>query len=210
MGLKFFEYDSPIMSFFSKVFDLVCLNMLALIFSIPLITIGAAMTATHYTALKLHRNEGNVWKSFFKSFRENLRQSTIIWLIIILCGAVSVVTYNVGIHISGMYATVLRGVVLTMLILTVLLYAWVIPLQAKFINPISATFKNAIYLAFKHLFRTLLMVVLSILPVGTFVLIVYVTGMRGMGVWLTCGISVPVYLCAVIYHKVFERLEELV
>ena len=197
------------MSLLSKVFDLVCLNVLALLFSIPIITIGASMTATHYTALKLRRYEGHVLKCFWKSFKENFRQSTVLWLIFIFCCAVSAVTYNLGIYISGTYATVIRGIVLAVLILCVLLYAWIIPLQSKFINPISATFKNAFFLVFKYLFRTLLMVLFNLIPVGSFVLVIFVIGMRGMGLWLTCGIAVPVYLCAMTYDKIFEKLEEL-
>ena len=208
--MKFFDYDGPIMSFLSKVFDLVILNVLTLIFSVPLITIGASMTAAYYTALKVHRHEGNVWKCFWKSFKENLRQSTGIWLIFIICCAVSVVTYNIGIHMSGTFATVIRGIVLTTLILSVLLYVWVMPLQSRFINPIRLTFKNAFYLAFKYFFRTLFMVVLNLLPIGTLVVVIYWTGMRAMGVWLLFGIAVPIYWCVMIYDKVFEKLEELV
>ena len=90
--MKFFSYDSPIMSFLSKVADLLFLNILTLIFSIPLITIGAATTAAHYTALKIHREEGHVWSSFWKSFKENLGQSTGIWLIFVVYWLVSVMS----------------------------------------------------------------------------------------------------------------------
>ena len=207
--MRFFEYDSPIMSFLSKVFDLVCLNMLTIIFSIPVITMGAALTAAHYTALKLRRNEGNVFKSFWKSFKENFRQSTVIWLMFVFCFVVSIVTYNLGINISGTYAIAIRGIVLGVLILSALLFVWVIPLQSKFINPISATLKNALCLAYKHLIQTVLMMLLNSLPIGTLILIIYATSMRGMSVWLLFGISVPVYLCAMTYDKIFEKLEEL-
>ena len=53
--MKGFSYDGPIMSFLSRVADILILNVLTLVFSIPLITIGAATTAAHYTALKMRR-----------------------------------------------------------------------------------------------------------------------------------------------------------
>lgn len=208
--MKFFSYDSPIMSFLSKVADLLFLNILTLIFSIPLITIGAATTAAHYTALKIHREEGHVWSSFWKSFKENLGQSTGIWLIFVVYWLVSVMSYNIAINMSGTMATLIQGVIMATLILSALLYAWVMPLQSKFINPIRATFKNAFYMAFKYFFRTLLMFILNLLPVGLLVVVILFTGFRGMGIWLLFGISAPIYWCAMSYDKVFEKLEEMI
>lgn len=208
--MKFFSYDSPIMSFLSKVADLLFLNVLTLIFSIPLITIGAATTAAHYTALKIRREEGHVWSNFWKSFKENLKQSTGIWLIFAVYCLVSVMSYNIVLNMSGTMATMVQGVIMATLILTALLYVWAMPLQARFINPILATFKNAFYMAFKYFFRTLLMVLLNLLPVGTLVLCFTVIGMQGLGIWLLFGISAPIYWCAMTYDKVFEKLEEMI
>lgn len=208
--MKFFSYDSPIMSFLSKVADLLFLNVLTLIFSIPLITIGAATTAAHYTALKIRREEGHVWSCFWKSFKENLKQSTGIWLIFAVHCFVAVMAYNIAVNMSGTIAVMVQGVIMATLMLTVLLYVWVLPLQSKFINPILATFKNAFYMSFKHIFRTLLMVLLNLLPVGTLVLCFTVIGMQGLGIWMLFGISVPIYWCAMTYDKVFEKLEEMI
>lgn len=208
--MKFFSYDSPIMSFLSKVADLLFLNVLTLIFSIPLITIGAATTAAHYTALKIRRNEGHVWSCFWKSFKENLKQSTGIWLIFAAYCFVAVMSYSIATNMTGTIAPIVQGVITATLILSALLYAWVMPLQARFINPILATFKNAFYMAFKYFFRTLLMFVLNLLPVGMLVVIIFFIGMRGMGIWLLFGIAAPIYWCAMTYDKVFEKLEEMI
>lgn len=208
--MKAFSYDSPIMSFLSKVADLLFLNILTLIFSIPLITIGAATTAAHYTALKIHREEGHVWRCFWKSFKENLRQSTGIWLIFAAYGFVSVMSYNIAIHMNGTMAVIVQGVIMATIILTAFLYVWVMPLQARFINPIKGTFKNAFYMSFKYFFRTLLMAILNLLPMGMLVVIIFFIGMRGLGIWLLFGIAAPIYWCAMTYDKVFEKLEEMI
>ena len=65
-------------------------------------------------------------------------------------------------------------------------------------------------MAFKYFFRTLLMLLLNLLPVGTLVVIIFFIGMRAMGVWLLFGIATPIYWCAMIYDKVFEKLEEMI
>lgn len=64
--------------------------------SIPVITIGASLTAVFYAALKMARDEeGYVWKEFFKSFKQNLKQSILIELILAAFAAILLVDINV-------------------------------------------------------------------------------------------------------------------
>ncbi len=208
--MKLFGYDSPIMSFLTKMVDLLCLNVLTLIFSIPLFTIGAAITAAHYTSLKIHREEGHVWSSFWKSFKENFKQSTVIWLILVVYCILAIVAYLVYGNVDGKIASVGQGVIMATLIFLSFLYVWLMPLQSKFINTIRATFKNAFYMAFKYFFRTLLMVIFNALPIGLLFLIIFVLRLRGFSIWLVFGISVPIYWCALLYDKIFEKLEDMI
>ena len=75
----------------SRVADLMILNFLTLVCSIPVITAGAALTALHYSCLKMVRDEDSyLIKAYFKSFRENFRQATIIWVLLLLAvGAIA-------------------------------------------------------------------------------------------------------------------------
>ena len=66
---RLFSLDSPLFSFLSKVADLILLNILVIICCIPVITVGASMTALHYVVLKMVRDEESyIVRSFFKSF----------------------------------------------------------------------------------------------------------------------------------------------
>ena len=81
---RIFDMDSPVMRFLTVMADLMILNILTIICCIPIITAGASLTGLHYVLLKMARNEeGYIVKSFFKSFKQNFRQATIIWLIIL-------------------------------------------------------------------------------------------------------------------------------
>ena len=72
--MKFFNLDSPVMQALGKMADLMWLNILTLIFCIPVVTVGASLTAMHYMALKIVRNEEcYITKGFFKSFKENFK-----------------------------------------------------------------------------------------------------------------------------------------
>ena len=79
-----FDLDSPVMRFLSKMADLIILNLLAFVCCLPIFTIGASMTALHYVLLKIVRNEeGYVVRGFFKAFKSNFKQATVIWLILL-------------------------------------------------------------------------------------------------------------------------------
>ena len=83
-----FNLENPVWNFMGKVADLVILNLLALICSIPIVTIGASWTAMYYVTIKIVRKEeGYIIRDFFRSFKENFKQATIIWLLTTLPSA---------------------------------------------------------------------------------------------------------------------------
>ena len=140
----------------------------------------------------------------------NLKQSTVIWFIFAAYSVITITAYLVYGNMGGKIASAAQGVMMATLIFAAFLYAWVIPLQSRFVNTIRVTFKNAFYMAFRYFFRTLLMVILNALPVGLFLLIFLVLGLRGFPIWLLFGISVPIYWCALLYDKIFEKLEDMI
>ena len=83
--MNFFNEDNFLHQFFLFLGKLIALNLLWMICSIPVITIGASTTAMYYCTLKLHKDKDiDAIKSFFKSFRRNFLQSTIIWVFLLV------------------------------------------------------------------------------------------------------------------------------
>ena len=71
--MKFFNLDSPVMQALGKMADLMWLNILTLICCIPVVTVGASLTAMHYMALKIVRNEEcYITKGFLSPLRKTL------------------------------------------------------------------------------------------------------------------------------------------
>ena len=59
--------------------DLMILNIVTLLMCLPVITAGAALTGMHYVLLKMVREqEGYIVPSFFRSFKRNLLQATLL------------------------------------------------------------------------------------------------------------------------------------
>ena len=83
--MKLFNPESRFMEALSTISDLMILNLVTLVCCLPVITIGAALTGMHYVLLKMvRREEGYIVRSYFKSFKENFLQATIIWILFLL------------------------------------------------------------------------------------------------------------------------------
>ena len=91
--MNFLKPDSPVMNLLSTIADLIVLNLLFVICSLPVITFGAAYSAKYYVAMKIVRGEDNgVIVPFFKAFIRNFKQSTAVWLIMIV--AIALITLD--------------------------------------------------------------------------------------------------------------------
>lgn len=83
------DIDGPVMQIITKIVYAVWLNILWVICCLPVFTVGASTTALFYVTLKIVKNEeGNITRAFLGAFKENFRQATVIWLILLGAGIV--------------------------------------------------------------------------------------------------------------------------
>ena len=86
--MSVFEEGSPFQVFLNKMTDLLILNLITLLLCLPVITAGAALTAMHYVLLKMVRGEeGYIVKSFFRAFKREFRQATVMWIVFMALAA---------------------------------------------------------------------------------------------------------------------------
>lgn len=202
--MKFFDLDSPLMQILTKMADLMWLNILTMICCIPIITAGASITAMHYMALKIVRNEETyITKGFFKSFKENFGQATIIWMILLAVAAVLGGDYYIILKSGVEINRVIKIIIMAMSIFVLFTAVMVFPVQAKFVNPISRTIKNAFAISILQFPKTLLMMVLAVLPI-----ILYIVSWRLFPIVFLFGLSLPAYGSALLYNKTFLKMEQ--
>lgn len=163
---RFFNMDNKFFVFMGKVADLCMLNLLCIACCIPVVTAGASLTALYYVTLKMVRNEeAYIFRSFFKSFKENFKQATIINVIMLIVAVLLYLDTNIAGNMGQTTGKILRMIfaVFTLLYVMVLLYVY--PVLAKFYNSIKNTFKNAILMAIRHLPYTILMLLICACPI---------------------------------------------
>ena len=209
----FFSYDGKFATLMDKVAGLFWLNLLTFICSLPVITAGASVTACYYVTLKMARNEeGYITKSFFRSFRQNFRQSTIIWLLMLLFVVIFFLDYRMlGITAPGgeklvPFANAVFIVICAVAMTFLMIGIYVFPILAKFDNTIKNTIKNAFIMSVLNLPKTLLLLVINMIFPALFVLAVMTDRALWMIPFIICfGISGSAYFCSKIYVGIFDK-----
>ena len=201
---KFFDLDSPLMTGLNKFADLIILNLLTIVCCIPVFTIGASITALHFVCLKMVRDEETyIIKSFFKSFRQNFKQATAIWLIeLFVFGLLAADFYLMG-HADIEFPAWLPSALIAVDVLIFMLGLHVFPLLSRFENTVGRTIKNSVMVGILTLPKTLLMTAICALPV----VLIYFFEQILAPFMLLLGISGPAFLCALVYNKTFKRFE---
>ena len=225
---RIFNMDNKFFTVMGRVADLIMLNVVFLICCLPIVTIGASLTALHYVTLKMARNEESyIIRSFFKSFKQNFKQSTLIWILMaavavflymekeslvtiinLIMLAVAAILYMdlriVG-NIGGTMSQVLYIVFFAFGILYMMVFLYIYPVLAKFYNSIKNTFRNAFLMAIRHLPYTVLMAVITLLPAGVFFIKSF--RIQSMAIMLLCmfGFALEAFINGHFLVKIFDN-----
>lgn len=200
---KIFDMDSPVMRFLTIMADLMILNLLTIICCIPIITAGAALTALNYVTLKMVRNqEGYIVKSFFKSFKENFRQATIIWLFVLAFILIFVGDIMIFNYAAIEFPKALKIFLFVLALFVAMVTIYVFPVLSRFENTVMNTIKNALLMSILSFPKTVLMMILYVAPLVFF----YFTAMAVPLIFMF-GISAPSYFSAMLYSGTFKKFE---
>ncbi|MDY5642743.1 MAG: YesL family protein [Candidatus Faecousia sp.] len=204
-----FNYENPFIQFLVRVGDLIILNVLFILCSAPVVTLGASLTALHrVTQNMLFEQEEPLLKAFFRAFRQNFKQSTLAWLVelvvivSLVCDVLLVMAYFNGGLAKAMYILV---AVLAILVAGV--YAYLMPLIARYENGMRQQVNNAVILAIIKLPKTLLLVFLNLLPV-ILVLISVPVFVQTLIFWVVIGFAFVSFIESSILKPVFQQLEK--
>ena len=199
--MNLFHMDSPFARFMNRLVDIVVIGIITLVCCIPVVTVGAAITALYYVLLKMvRRSDGNILHQYFKAFKQNFRQSTVLWLIMAAVIIVLALDYNLLYNLELSYENVQWILLFIVTALAAMVGSYILPLQAQFENPVSRTLKNAFILAVMNLPRSILILLVKLSPV--LVLFFYPESMYILGIFCIAGIP---YLCTELLVKIFDK-----
>lgn len=196
--LNFLSPDSGFMKGLADLVDAIWINILMMVTSIPLISIGAALTAGHDAARRSLEGQGHVTSNYFRAFRANFIKATMIWLVF------------APLLLLLLYAWVVLQIAPLLIIkfafsiLWVLGFEWVWALQSRFENTIGRTLFNAWVFALANLGRTLIMVFCDALYFALLILSWFYMP-QGLFLLLLCGYGTLIMVHTPLLNGAFKH-----
>lgn len=171
---RFFSYDGGLMQTLSKLFDCICLAFLWIICCVPIFTVGASTTALYYAYNKAIRQKRSyAFKEFFHGFKISFKQSTVVWLIVLLLYVVTIFDIMILRGVSGSvgFAKIVLAFILAMIVFLTMWVTYVFPYMARFENHTKAVLKNSAIIMIANLPWSILLLVLFVISAGLFLMI---------------------------------------
>lgn len=204
---RIFSMDSPLVKFIFLVKDLFVINLLTIVFMLPIFTIGPALKALAFTCLKIVRQEdGNVPATYIKNFKLNFKQTVgfgmivLVLLLVVTGDVIALLVYR------NVFPPILIVPAIIAMVLVIGLLCYAVPMQGRFLNPVKVTFRNAFWAMLAKAPKTLLMVLCWLfLPA----LDLFVSA-NFWPVLILFGLSLPAYLNALIYEPFFREVENMI
>ena len=160
--------------FFTRVADLMILNFLFILCSLPVITIGASSAALYTVTLRMCRStETYIVKEFFSAFRRNLKQGVVLHIVLLVLFIILVLDLYVLWNIME-YAILFKwlfGMLLLLSVIFLMASTYIYPLLAQFNNTVKGYIRSAIVLSFKHFHYTLMFLLIKALPIAAALMI---------------------------------------
>lgn len=159
--MKFLGPDSPVYRFMQRLFDVLKLNLLWLIFSLPVVTLGCSTIAAFNVAMKfVDETEGHVWNDFITAFKANWRQGIPMSFIFIISVAAVYLDFTLYNAAENGLVLLIIGVISTYVLTLSLLY--VFPLLSRYDNTILNSLRNSYRLSMKFFGRTIVLIFIVI------------------------------------------------
>ena len=195
-----FHPDGVFARYGAKLWDMMWLNVLTVFCSLPVFTTGAAMTAMHYVLLKIFRDEeGAITAAFFKAFRENFRQSTIISFIFAVAAYLLILSAGIAFALAVEW---IRYFLIAVLALVACAWNWSFVFQSRYHNTIRGTVKYSFLALAAHPTRSVVMAALFMLPVAA-----VLVAPKNLILVLMIGFTLPGFVQVCLYHPVLMKLE---
>lgn len=204
-----FRLDSPMMLFLSRVIDLIIVNLLFWLCCLPVITIGASLAALHKVTQSMVLDEdGGVVKPFFRAFRDNFKQATLGWLVLVVFLAGLGVDLMLSLsYLTGNTLTVCKWMIAILACIILAISEYYFQLIVRYENTVRQHLTNAAILALVKLPRTIVMIFLTLLPL-LIALVSMNVFVSTMIFWVILGFAFVSFIQSSLLRPVFRQLEK--
>ena len=187
-----FRWDSPFAQKLAMVGNSILLNVLWLLCSLPVVTMGASTAALYYVVFQYQTSdETAVIKPFFRAFAKNFKQATLLWIPTLAIITLLVLDLRYLFAYGG--SSLMWVVIIVASVVFLMIQTQLLPQVARFENKLGTIIKNAALLTILHMPSAFLMATLNILPVVIFLLLP-VEFMRWLPLWVGIYFALVAYM----------------
>jgi len=200
---RFFAMDGKFFRIMTRLGDLMILNLMWFISSLPFITIGASTTALFQVTMEMTESrESYVIRTFCRSFRQNLKRSTISWISFLSSQTIMAVAAVAIWQTEGIPGRAGFVIALWMCeILLLLIYLYIIPLHARGLGKnLGQTVKLAALVGVASLPWTITLLAAE----GILAFITCRYPLQLLPVWALIGVAGNAYMMSLIFLHVFN------
>lgn len=134
---KLISFDSKIAQFLSRIWDLLLLNLLFLLGSLPVVTFGASAIAAYTVMLKIvEEREDGIVPAYFRAFKANLRQGMLL--------TIALVVLTVAVAADFFLFEIIEGNPIVFLMLGILCTGFLF-VHFFYVFALSARYRNSLY-----------------------------------------------------------------
>ena len=199
--------DNKILNFFSRIVDLLLLNFLFVITSLPVLTLGASLTALFSVAMKLVRNEESyVSKDYFRAFKKNFFQATVSFWAFALIRALLSGNLMISYQQSGSFYLVLRMISFLFVIFIGIYFLYFFPVLARFYFTTRQILLHIPHMILTH-FSNFILLIILLIPLIFLSVYSMFTAACVIVFGCICGFSVYAYVMSMLFRKIFEPYE---
>lgn len=201
--IKLFGEESAVGRFLNRLYVVVVSNLLFVLFSLPVVTIGASLSALNYTLMKFRRGDRHfkVAAMFWKGFKESFVKATVCFVACVALMLFQALEISWCRQFTGPVA-LFRYALVGLMALETILAVYLFPVIAAFNGGIGELLKNALYFAFSKPHCMLLCVALYVAPLAaTYVYLRYLPLWAFL--WLMFGFAAIAYLAGGIMLRQF-------
>lgn len=201
---KFFSDSNPLIRGLSKLADLMWLNALFIITSLPVFTIGAAASALYYEAMRVVQGEESyITRDFFKAFKNNFKNATVVWIVSAFLLSLFGYTFYILGKSDLSYAHVAMGILGIPMILISFMLLYVFPIMSKFENTIMNTVINALLISLAQFPKTILMLAFSAVPI-----LLVLSSWNWFPLLVLGGFAIVAYVNGSFMNKIFDKIQD--
>jgi uncharacterized membrane protein YesL len=197
-----FTENSKLIVFVEKLIDVLLLNLLWLVFCLPLVTIGASTVAAYYVSLKMVDDEESyITRSFIKAFKKNFLRGTILWLLNAIALYALYIDWQLVTKVEDpSVVLIIVSIVSVVIVFCSFIYSY--PLLARYENTLKNTMENSLKISFRYFVKTLVLVLVLLLEIGLFT---WNRTMLFFGIIL--GPMILIYTVSGISKRIFQNID---